>query len=247
MAKIWPMSNSPPQFPRYQTRRTILKWATAAAFKLLSRMTVIGRENIPSQGPIIVVANHFNFADPAILVHLLPWQTEYIAGTVRPTSPNALVTALPELWVTINVHRGAASTQALRQASQVLKQNGILGIFPEAGAWAQVLRPARPGTAFLAATSGATLLPIGIDGMDQLFPAVKNGRRGQITVRIGRPFGPFKVTGRGPAKKAALEEIGHTIMRKIGALLPPEKQGVYSANPAIRQAAEAVAAYPFDS
>lgn len=241
------MSNSSPQFPRHQTRRTLLKWATAAAFKLLSRITVFGKENIPTSGPLIVVANHFSFADPAILVHLLPWHTEYIAGTVRPTSPNALITALPEVWVTINVHRGAASTQAIRQASQVLNQKGILGIFPEAGAWAQVLRPARPGTSFLAATTGAPLLPIGIDGMDRLFPTIRTGRRGEITVRIGRPFGPFKVTGRGAAKKMALEEISHTIMREIGELLPPEKRGVYSADPAVRKAAEAVAAYPFDS
>lgn len=240
------MSNPPLTHPRYKPRRKFLKFLTAAAFKVLSRLEIIGRENIPQNGPAILIGNHFNFADPAIFVHLLPWHTEYIAGTLRPAAPNRVIHHLPELWGTINVHRRGSSTDAIRKASYVLKNGGLVGIFPEAGAWAQVLRPARPGTAFLAATTKAPLVPIGIDGMDRLFPTMRQGRRGRITVRIGKPFGPFEINKRGQAKKEALEEVGHVIMRQIGALLPPEKRGVYSEDPQIRAAAEAVAAYPFE-
>ncbi len=193
-----------------------------------------------------MVGNHFNFADPAVFVHVLPWHTEYIAGTLRPSAPNMIIHHLPELWGTINVHRRGASTDAIRKASYVLKKGGLVAIFPEAGAWAQVLRPARPGTAFLATATRAPIVPIGIDGMDRLFPANRRGRRGRVTVRIGKPFGPFAINQRGKAKREALEEVGHVIMRHIGALLPPEKLGVYSDNPQIRAAAEKVAAYPFE-
>ena len=238
------MSNTTFTYPRHQLRRSFFKILTAGAFKLLSRLEIIGRENIPAQGPLIVVGNHFNFADPAVFVHLLPWHAEYIAGTMRPTAPNLLVRKLPDLWGTINVHRDGASTEAIRKASVVLKNGGILGVFPEAGAWANVLRPARPGTAFLATTTHAPLLPIGIDGMDRLFPSVKQGQREKVTIRIGKPFGPFEISGRGKAKKQRLKEIGHEIMGEIAALLPPKQRGLYADDPILRAEAEKVADFP---
>ena len=50
-------------------------------------------------------------------------------------------------------------------AETLLKRGGIIGIFPEGGNWATVLRPARPGPAYLATQTGAPLLPVGIDGL----------------------------------------------------------------------------------
>ncbi|NDJ78790.1 MAG: hypothetical protein GYB65_21275, partial [Chloroflexi bacterium] len=121
----------------------------------------------------------------------------------------------------------------------------VLGIFPEGGSWAQVLRPARPGTAFLAAQSGAPILPIGIDGMTDLFPLVRRRKRAKITLNIGEPFGPFVAEGSGRQRREQLETIGHEIMGHIADLLPPERRGVYSPDPALREAAAAVAEYPY--
>jgi hypothetical protein len=67
-----------------------------------------------------------------------------------------------------------------------------------------------------------------------------------VTVRIGRPFGPFTVTGRGKERREQLDAIGHEIMQQIAALLPPEKHGIYSTDPTIRAEAEAVAAFPWN-
>jgi 1-acyl-sn-glycerol-3-phosphate acyltransferase len=144
------------------------------------------------------------------------------------------------------VLRGTGSRYALRGAEAVLKQGGVLGIFPEAGNWATVLRPARPGAAFLAARTGATLLPMGFDGLTEIFPRLRQGRRAQATVRIGEPFGPFSVSGRGRKRRRQLDEIGHEIMRHIAELIPPEKRGFYSDDPAIREAAKGTEIYPWD-
>jgi 1-acyl-sn-glycerol-3-phosphate acyltransferase len=142
--------------------------------------------------------------------------------------------------------RGGGSRYALRGAEAVLKQGGVLGIFPEAGSWATVLRPARPGAAFLAARTGVTLVPMGFDGLTEIFPSLKEGRRAHATVRIGKPFGPFQVTGRGRKRRRQLDEIGHEIMRRIAELIPPEKRGFYSDDPAIREAAKGTEIYPWD-
>jgi hypothetical protein len=108
-----------------------------------------------------------------------------------------------------------------------------------------VLRPARPGTAFLAARTGARLLPMGFDGLIDVFPRLKNGKRAKVRVRIGKPFGPFSATGRGRERRRQLDEIGHTIMRHISELIPPERRGFYSDDPAIREAAKGTEIYPW--
>jgi 1-acyl-sn-glycerol-3-phosphate acyltransferase len=129
----------------------------------------------------------------------------------------------------------------------VLNNNGILGIFPEAGSWATVLRPARPGSAYLATCTRARILPIGLDGLTDLFPSIRRGKRGSITFKIGKPFGPFFVSDRGETDRKKLDELGHDFMTHIADLIPAEKQGYYSKNAEIRKAALDAAAYPWDT
>lgn len=162
-------------------RRRILRWALQraawATFGLLTDLHVVGRENLPKSGPLLVVANHFSFIDPALMVRVAPWPLEFVGGFRMPNAP-ALATIIPRLWGFYAVHRGAASLEALRAGEAVLAQGGVLGIYPEAGSWATVLRPPRPGAAFLAARSGAPILPMGFDGVPSIFPRLLRGGAG---------------------------------------------------------------------
>jgi 1-acyl-sn-glycerol-3-phosphate acyltransferase len=126
-----------------------------------------------------------------------------------------------------------------------LDQQGVMGIFPEGGNWATVLRPARPGTAFLTTMTGAPLLPVGLSGLNDVFPALGKGKRAKVTIKVGKPFGPYTVKGSGRERRAQLDEIGHEIMRHIAELIPPEKRGHYSDDPAIREAAQGTEIYPW--
>jgi 1-acyl-sn-glycerol-3-phosphate acyltransferase len=237
-------SQSPFPYPRRRPVRYLLRKLSRLAFALLTDFHVLGLENLPQSGPLIVVANHFHFADPAAIIGTLPWPMDFLAGFHLIDAP-AVTTWLPKAWGAYTVRRGAASRQAMRASIAVLAQNGILGIFPEGGSWAAVLRPARPGTAYLAARSGAQLLPLGLDGLVDIFPHLRRGRRAQVTVRIGKPFGPLLAPGHGPQRRQRLEKIGDEIMEQIAELLPPERRGVYSSDPAIRAAAREAAVYPY--
>jgi 1-acyl-sn-glycerol-3-phosphate acyltransferase len=233
-------------YPRRRLIRSVLRQLTRLAFATLSDFRLIGQENLPPTGPLIVVANHFHFADPMAVVQATPWPMEFLAGFQLPNAP-AVVEWIPSAWGAYRVRRGAASRTAMRASIAVLSQNGVLGIFPEGGSWAQVLRPARPGAAYLAAKSGAPILPIGLDGLVDLLPRLRQGRRATVTARIGRPFGPFSANGRGPAHRQQLEEIGNEMMRHIAELIPPERRGFYSSDPAIRAAAQEASVYPYHS
>jgi 1-acyl-sn-glycerol-3-phosphate acyltransferase len=214
------------------------------AFAALADFHIIGQENFPASGPLIVVANHFSYLDPVAMVRAVPWPLEFIGGLRNPGAP-ATTRIIPWLWGYYPVVRGTGSRYALTATETVLKQSGIIGIFPEGGNWATVLRPARPGTAYLAARTGAPILPIGFDGLLDVFPQRKQGKRARITVQVGKLFGPFSTTGRGRQRREQLEEIGHEIMRRIAELIPPPRRGHYSDDPAIRTAAQGTEIYPW--
>ncbi len=233
------------RYPRRRLIRALLHHLSKLAFAALTDIRIIGQENMPQKGPLLTVANHFSFIDPVAMVRVAPWPVEFVGGFRMPNAP-AWVTWIPKLWGYYPVYRGTASRDALLAAEAVLAQGGVLGIFPEAGNWATVLRPARPGAAFLAVRTGAPILPMGFDGLLDVFPRLRQWRRARVTVRIGKPFGPFRATGRGRQRRRQLEEIGHEIMRHIAELISPERRGHYSDNPAIRAAAQGTEIYPWD-
>lgn len=232
-------------YPRRRLVRAVSKQVAAALLAALTDLKIVGRENIPKRGPLLVVANHFSFVDPVAMIRAVPWPIEFIGGFQMPNAPQ-VVKWLPKVWGYYPVHRGTFSTDALRAAQAVLEQDGILGIFPEAGNWATVLRPARPGAAFLAVRTGVPILPMGFANLNNIFPSLRSGKRAEITIRIGKPFGPFAAVGRGRERRPKLDAIGHEIMERIAQLIPPEKRGHYADDPAIRAAARGTEIYPWD-
>ena len=232
------------KYPRRQLIRKILKGGIGFAFNFLTDVKVIGSENMPAKGPLLVVANHFNFMDPLFLIHSLPWPMEFVGGAKMPNAPK-MVHFLQRSFGVIPTYRGTGSRGTLKVAESVLRQNGVLSIFPEGGSWANVLRPARPGTAFLAWRTNASLLPIGIHGSDTFWKQVRNHQRAQLTLTIGKPFGPFNASNATRPGREELDQIGEVVMRRIADLLPQEKRGCYSDDPAIREAARGTEIYPW--
>lgn len=232
-------------YPRYIWRRRLMRLLAVPIFDFLTDVEIVGAENFPKSGPFLIAANHFHFMDPVVLLRILPWPTEFLGGFHMPDAPPSAVW-LPKLWGIYTVRRGAVSRTAFRATSAILAQNGIVGIFPEAGSWAPVLKPARPGTALLAVQSRVPVLPIGLDGVTNILSRLDDRRKkAKVTVNVGKPIGPFVVTEKGKARRKVLDNIGDDIMHHIAALIPPEFHGVYSSDPELRQAAEAIADYPY--
>jgi len=230
------------KYPRRHFIRFVLRTLARIAFLLLGKLTIEGQENIPKSGPIILVANHFHFADPVAMLVATNRQVEFVGGFRFPNAP-AIVKFIPKLWGYFPVFRGAYSRKGLEAARNVLDQGGVLGIFPEGGAWAQVLRPARPGAAFLSVETQAVIIPVGLDGFTSLFKLV----RPRLSIKIGKPFGPFEVVSKGKQRRVELNRIGTEIMHRIAELVPDSRQGIYSNDLTLKRQAEKVAAFPFEN
>jgi 1-acyl-sn-glycerol-3-phosphate acyltransferase len=224
--------------------RYILKKLSIPAFGLLTQLEIIGEENLPKKGPLLVIGNHFSFIDPVAFVRMAPWPIEFVGGAEMPHAP-LWTRIIPFLWGYFRLYRGTGSRDALRAGEAILKKGGFLGIFPEGGNWATVLRPPRPGTSFLATRTGARILPVGLYGFTEVFRSLGQMRLAHVTINIGQPFGPFTAAGSGRKRRAQLDEIGHEMMRRVARLLPQELRGYYSDDPAIRAAAKGTEIYPW--
>ncbi len=194
-----------------------------ALFSLLTRLEVEGRENIPADGPLLVVANHLNLTDPPLLAISLGRETIFMAKEELFRSP--LTAYFVGNFGAFPVHRGKLDRKALRQAQQVLTDGRALIMFPEATrSKSGRLQRAYPGSALIAMRGGVPILPVGISGTERVRGIGWIFRRPRITVNIGRPF---NLPSSGRLSRAGLVDNTDLIMERIAELLPPKYHGVY--------------------
>lgn len=194
-----------------------------ALFTLTTRCEVRGRENIPAEGPVLVVANHLNLTDPPLLGVSLGRRMMFMAKEELFRSP--LTAYFVQNFGAFPVRRGRLDRKAIRQSQQVLADGLALIMFPEATRSKSArLQRAFPGSALIAMRSGAPILPVGICGTERVRGIGWIFRRPRITVNIGCPF---YLPACSRLTRAGLIENTSFIMERIAELLPPKYRGVY--------------------
>jgi 1-acyl-sn-glycerol-3-phosphate acyltransferase len=234
----------PFKYPRRQFTRALLRAGIAFAFSILMDLKIEGSENLPKTGPYIVIGNHFHFLDPLALIRVIPAPMEFIGGLTTPNAPR-WTEIFRKLWGVLLIRRGASSREGLIGAQNALEQKGIIAIFPEGGSWASVLRPPRPGTALLAIRTKAPIVPVGINGLLNVFPTLSRRKRAEVIIQIGKPFN-LDAAGEEMSMRNQMEDAGHQMMRKIQELIPPERHGFYSTDAEVRAAAKGSEIYPWE-
>lgn len=195
-----------------------------AVLVVVGRWKVTGRENVPESGPLIVVSNHRNNADPPILAAgVARRRIRFMAKIQLFKYPFGAVT---RLYGAFAVRRFEADMAALLNAERILKAGGVIGMFPEGTrSRTGALGKPHPGTALIALRSGATVLPCGVVGTEQLGNPLNLLRKPRISIRIGKPIAVESV--RRPSE-AQVSELTERIFDQIRALLPAEYLAAYT-------------------
>jgi 1-acyl-sn-glycerol-3-phosphate acyltransferase len=213
-------------------RYSIARSGWKAVQVALADVTVIGKENIPLQGPFLVTTNHMSAADTPLLFVSFPtqewrffagekWQDHWLWGPMMG-------------WLgAIYIKRGEVDRGAIQKALKAIEEGAVFGLAPEGKrSKAGEMQGAKTGAAYLASRGKAPILPVGIINTDILFANVRKFKRTRVEVIIGEPYYLPDLGRR--ARSADLEAYTQLIMVHIAALLPERYHGVYRDNPALK-------------
>lgn len=166
------------------------------------RMRVTGMAKVPPTGGVLFVANHQNFMDGPVLFGLMPRRVSVLIKAEAVKGPLG--------WLLRNVgqysiDRESPSRDVLLAAMAQLKSGGAIGLFPEGTRGDGNVVQIQAGAGWLAARSGATVVPVALRGVAR--PTGGRRRfRPVVHVWIGEPFSVPQGAGKS-AVAAASEQI----------------------------------------
>jgi 1-acyl-sn-glycerol-3-phosphate acyltransferase len=169
-----------------RTYRTTMGIASPV-IRAWGRLEVSGLEQLPAEGPTLVIANHDSYWDPvAVGVAGLPRRQ------IRALAKSTLWKAAPLGWVLdgmgqIPIVRGGGDTQALDAAIRELAAGACIGVFPEGTISRGTPLRARSGAGRLAlAVPEARIVSVAVTGTVDIIRAPK---RPHIRVEFFLPTG----------------------------------------------------------
>ncbi len=229
-ARRWPVEHwdRPPGVPSlvgFEPYHLLRPFVRPTSFPY-ARFAISGLENIPSKGPVLLAANHRSYFDVAALALVAARIGRPVRFLGKKEIFEAPVVGLIARSIGgIPVDRGSGSDQPLRAAEAALRAGEVVVVLPQGTIprGADFFDPelkGKTGTARLAASTGAVVVPIGLWGTEKVWP--RSARMPdftlvrhppQVTVRVGRPV---SLTRR--------DAVADTwaIMQAISDLLPEE-------------------------
>ena len=201
------------------------------------RPVVEGIDNVPRTGPVIVASNHLSFADSLVIPIVAPRKVVFLAKADYFTG-TGLKGAAMRTWflgtgmIPVDRDDTKAALASLDTALAVLGRGEAFGIYPEGTRSRDGrLYRGRTGVAHLALTSGAPIVPVGLQGTQDLQPVGSRlPRLAKVTIRFGEPIevaGRFDGVPPGRARREVTDEVMDAIQRLSG----QEPAGVYNERP----------------
>lgn len=181
--------------------------------RLFHRLEIRGRQRIPATGPVILCANHSSYFDSMLLGLCTPRPVRFLI--FRDFYRHPLLGWFVRACGAIPVSQNGADKEAMKLALAALARGEIIGIFPE-GRLSRTGLPGTPkaGIGFLAAVSGAVIVPVTIAGAFYAYP---RGRRiprpASISVTVQQPV-TVDVSRR--RERGYVDSIAEDVMATIG-------------------------------
>lgn len=200
-----------PENTRKKVIRKITKGFLAGIYHIVYRVKIVGLENLPKNGGYIICGNHINTLDAAAIVLLSKNKIRFIGK--HDLFRFGILRWLAHLFDIIPIKRNSQDMEAMKRCLKALKNNEILGIFPEGtrkGLDKHV--KLKSGATFMAMRAGVPIVPVGIQGTFKPFT--------KVVLNYGKPmtFENYNIQN-----KEDLENATKAVMDNIIMLTNDEK------------------------
>jgi 1-acyl-sn-glycerol-3-phosphate acyltransferase len=202
----------------------------------LFRPWVIGLENIPKQGGVILASNHLSFIDSVFLPLVVPRRvaflakSEYFTGKgLKGWATRLFMTASGQL--PIDRSGGKASEDSLNTGLRVLGSGDILGIYPEGTRSPDAkLYRGRTGVARMVLEAGVPLVPVAMIDTEKAMPTgTRLPKIRRIGIVIGKPLDFSRFEGM-EGDRFVLRSVTDELMYELQHLSKQEYDDVYASS-----------------
>ena len=144
--------------------RVIIRFCILTYCRIVYRMKVVGKENVPKDGAVIFCGNHRTYLDPPAIVVTAGRHMRFMAK--EELRKNPLFAFLGFVFDGIYVKRDAKDITAMKEAMKTLKDGGCVGLFPEGtrNGLEKNDGKMKSGACYMALKTNAKIVPIGIQG-----------------------------------------------------------------------------------
>jgi 1-acyl-sn-glycerol-3-phosphate acyltransferase len=220
----------------------VLKALVTRLSLLIWRPKVVGRENIPARGPVILASNHLSFVDSMLIPMVAPRRVVFIAKAeyfetrgFKGRLMKSFFAAIGAIPVRRGDHR--AAKDSLDQSLAVINSGGAFVIYPEGTRSLDGrLYRAKVGVGWLALKSGAPIVPVGVQGTQKVLPVgSKIPKVVPVTVTFGQPIDASKLEFPGEAvaeNSRARRAVADAVIVEIQKLSGQDYAGIYNERPA---------------
>ncbi len=210
---------------------------------LIFRPWVIGHENIPEHGGVIMASNHLSFTDSVFLPLYMHRRITFLAKSdyFSGRGPGGWFVRnflLGTGMIPIDRSGGKASEASLQTGLGVLARGNILGIYPEGTRSPNgKMYRGRTGVARMILEGRVPVVPVAMVGTDQVMPiGQKIPKIRRIGIVIGEPLDFSRFEGM-EGDRFILRSITDEIMHELDRLSNQEYVDVYASSVKERAAA----------
>jgi 1-acyl-sn-glycerol-3-phosphate acyltransferase len=203
--------------------------------RTLTKFQVIGRENLPEEGSVLLTTNHRSRLDTPLLLAITD-RTDLVGIVAKKYQKKPFFRwILGKVGTMVWMDRQRTDFSALRDALDHLRSGAIVGVAPEGTRSRENrgLLEGKQGAALLAARANVPIVPVGILGSDRINEHWLMLRRPPVTIKVGKPYTLPEMDR--DNRQAWLARNTDEIMCRIAALLPPEYWGFYKDHPRLKE------------